>query len=98
MFPEEIRRRFSTRNQYTINLLQFFADSHLHPELKKIVAPLREAVFSIVNDSSDGPELTVAIRRVLDARDAFLRHYLVTHNFTLSPQKPPTDINAPSSL
>jgi hypothetical protein len=84
--PHEIREVYSTRSQLTMNLLSFFSDSHLHPILKDIVAPIRELAFSMVDDTIDGPELAVALRSLLDAKDHFVRHYLVTHNFKLPPQ------------
>jgi hypothetical protein len=83
--PHEIREIYSTRHQLTINLLSFFSDSHLHPVLVEIVEPIRELAFSRVDASIDGPELGVALRSLLDAKDHFVRHYLVTHNFKLPP-------------
>lgn len=83
MTPSDIRAKYAMRNSSVIGVLQFLADDHLHPALKMIVTPLRDAAFEIVDKSTDGPELTVAIRRIVEAKDAFVRHYLVVNNFVL---------------
>jgi hypothetical protein len=86
MTPEDIRNKYSLRNPAVTSVLQFLADSHLHPDLKRIVITLRDAAFILVDNMQDGPELTVALRRLVDAKDSFVRHYLVTHRFQLTPQ------------
>ncbi len=83
MLPEDIRKKYSTRHMSTVSILQFFADSHLHPTLKEIVIPIREVAFKMVDNFNDGPELTIGLRNLLDAKDAFLRHCLIVHNFSL---------------
>lgn len=87
MRAEEIRRIFFTRHMSTTNLLQFFADEHLHPELKRIVEPIRELAFTMVNILPDGSELLTGLRRLIDAKDAFIRQYLAAINFKLPQQR-----------
>lgn len=86
MNPHEIRLRFSNRHPSTVNLLQFFSNGHLHPELRELVEPIGELAFSIVEGTKDGPELTVALRHLRDARDSLIRHHLLVNNFQLRPQ------------
>lgn len=80
----EIRSTFATRHFSTLHLLQFFADDHLPPVLRAIVLPLRMTTFMLVQEAEDGPELTVAIRKMVDAKDSFVRHYLATHDFRVN--------------
>lgn len=86
MSPETIRQRYALRNQAVSSVLQFFADEHLHPELRSVATPIRELAFQLVDSMQDGPELTVSLRKLVETKDNFVRHYLVTHNFQLAPQ------------
>jgi hypothetical protein len=81
--PQEIRALFPLRNQAIVHVLQFFSDAHLHKDLLEIAVPIRILAFDLTRLMMDGPELAIALRRILDARDAFIRHYLITHNFKL---------------
>jgi hypothetical protein len=81
MSVPEIRALFPLRHQDTLHILQFFADNHFPKELWPMTALIRVTAFSIVEDIKDGPELTVALRKMLSSRDAFVRHYQTIHNF-----------------
>jgi hypothetical protein len=81
--PIGIRERFALRGYDTIQALQFFSDEHLHPELRAVVTPLRVAAFRLVDILQDGPQLSAALIRLVEAKDIFCRHYLITHNFKL---------------
>lgn len=81
MSVSEIRALFPLRNQAVLHILQFFADDHFPEEVRGITGLIRITAFSIVENTMDGPELTVALRKMLSSRDAFVRHYQVTHNF-----------------
>lgn len=83
MTPIQIREKYALRNHAVVGVLQFFADEHLHPNLKDVVTPIRLLAFDLVDMMQDGPELTVALRKLVEAKDTFCRHYLVTHNFEL---------------
>jgi hypothetical protein len=56
--------------------MQFFSYEHLPPSLQKVSAPFCELARSIV-DSDTGlpcnPERTVALRKLLEAKDAAVR-------------------------
>lgn len=92
MTPHEIKAYFSTRHSSVVNVLQFFADSHLHPDLKKIVTPIRELAFNAVEATTDGADLVVALRKLVEVKDNLCRHHLVVHNFKLTPQTPQLDV------
>lgn len=81
--PTDIRERFALRGHETVQALQFFSDRDVHPELQEVIRPIREAAFYLVDILQDGPQLTAALTRLVEAKDIFCRHYLVTHNFKL---------------
>lgn len=81
--PIDIREKFALRGHETVQILQFFSDMDLHPELRTVVEPLRVAAFTLVNRLKDGPQLTAALVKLVEAKDTFCRHYLITHNFKL---------------
>jgi hypothetical protein len=86
MSPQDIRSANSDRHISVVSLLQFLADSHLHPELQNVVTPIRNLAFDLIDQMKDGPELTVALRKLVEAKDSFCRQYLVDHDFNLTPQ------------
>lgn len=106
MFAAEIRKKFFTRHLATVSLLQFFSDEHLQPELKEIIKPVRTAAFAMVDLLPDGPELATGIRALIDAKNAFIRQYLVAIDFKLTPprlmldntEKPPVIPSIPTRL
>jgi hypothetical protein len=83
MTPLEIRAKYALRNSSVVTSLQFLSEVGYHPEIQKIVLPLQEAAFQLVDHLRDGTTLTVAVNRLVDAKDLFIRHYLLTHNFYL---------------
>ncbi len=54
-------------------LLQFFAYSHLPDHLKEISAPFGELANIIVDTLPANPERTVALRKLLEAKDCAVR-------------------------
>lgn len=76
MTPEEIRLKFSTRHPATIQVLQYFADAHLGANLQKITSEIQSLAFDMLGMIKDGPELTVGLRKLLEAKDAMVRAYL----------------------
>lgn len=80
----EIRSLFPLRNHAVLHVLQFFADDHLPKEILPMTALIRITAFTIVDDMEDGPELTVALRKMLDSREAFIRHYQATRKFKVN--------------
>lgn len=63
----------------TEHILQFFAYEHLPPHLQKVSAPFCELAKAIVCEESGlprNPERTVALRKLLEAKDAAVRAVL----------------------
>lgn len=55
------------------HILQFFAYDHLPPKLAEISRPFCELAKSIVETIPRNPERTVALRKLLESKDAAVR-------------------------
>jgi hypothetical protein len=65
------------------HIMQFFAYEHLPPHLQAVSLPFCELAKSITDSKNDGalnlprnPERTVALRKLLEAKDAAVRALL----------------------
>lgn len=54
-------------------ILQFFAYEHLRAELQAVSAPFGQLAHQIVAVLPRNPERTVALRKLLEAKDAAVR-------------------------
>ena len=54
-------------------ILQFFAYSHLRSDLQPVSRPFCDLAISIVDSLPRNPERTVALRKLLEAKDAAVR-------------------------
>ena len=54
-------------------ILQFFGYEHLRPGLKEISKPFCDMAYAIVETLPRNPERTVALRKLLEAKDAAVR-------------------------
>lgn len=59
-------------------MLQFFAYAHLPPNLQAASRPFCELALTIVDTLPANPERTVALRKLLEAKDAGVRALLFT--------------------
>lgn len=57
----------------TKTLLAFFAYAHLPPDLQEISRPIGELAASMVAALPSNAELTVGLRKLLEAKDCFVR-------------------------
>lgn len=57
-------------------MLQFFEYAHLPPNLQSISQPFCDMAKNIVRDLPRNPERTVALRKLLEAKDAGVRAVL----------------------
>ena len=57
-------------------LMQFFAYTHLPEALQKVSKPFGELAQSIVDTLPSNPERTVALRKLLEAKDCAVRALL----------------------
>lgn len=55
------------------NLLRFFEYDHLPEELQKISAPFRDVAVKMAKELPQSPELTAGLRKLLEAKDCFVR-------------------------
>lgn len=55
------------------HILQFFAFGHLPPHLMKVSEPFAKLADTIVETLPRNPERTVALRKLLEAKDAAVR-------------------------
>lgn len=62
--------------QPTEHILQFFAYAHLPPHLQEVSKPFCEHAERIVSTLPRNPERTVALRKLLEAKDAAVRALL----------------------
>lgn len=58
------------------HILQFFSFSHLPPHLQEVSRPFSEMADRIVSTLPRNPERTVALRKLLEAKDAAVRALL----------------------
>jgi hypothetical protein len=74
-----------TRHPATTQLLGFFEFEHLPPFLQAVSAPCHDLAFDIASTLPDGPELTAGLRKLLEAKDCFVRQALVVKQAETSP-------------
>ena len=55
------------------HIMQFFAHAHLPPHLAAISAPFGRLADDIIATCPRNPERTVALRKLLEAKDAAVR-------------------------
>lgn len=58
------------------HIMQFFAYAHLPPHLQDVSRPFGEMAQTIVDTLPRNPERTVALRKLLEAKDAAVRALL----------------------
>jgi len=62
------------RHPGTVGIVKFFAyDDYLPEHLQAISRPCRDLAEAMVRELPDGPELTAGLRKLLEAKDCFVR-------------------------
>ena len=61
------------RHPGTTGLLRYFAWEHLPEDLQAVSRPCGELALQLVDQLPDGPELTTGLRKLLEAKDCFVR-------------------------
>lgn len=64
---------YETRHPGTVALLRWFECDHLGGELLKHAQACRNLAHFMVLGLEDGPELTAGLRKLLEAKDCFVR-------------------------
>jgi hypothetical protein len=67
---------FKDRHPSTTNILRYFTWSHLPRRLQLISEPAGLLALNMVDQLPDGPELTAGLRKLLEAKDCFVRSRL----------------------
>lgn len=65
-----------TRTGESDHIEQFFAYSHLPPHLQAVSAPFGDLAGIVIRTLPRNPERTVALRKLLEAKDAAVRALL----------------------
>lgn len=60
------------------HIAQFFSYAHLPPHLQEVSRPFGELAQQIIATLPRNPERTVALRKLLEAKDAAVRALLAT--------------------
>lgn len=62
-------------------ILQFFAYAHLPEKLQAVSKPFGDLASTVVNELPRNAERTVALRKLLEAKDAAVRAVLFKESF-----------------
>ena len=54
-------------------IMKYFAYSHLPPQLQAVSKPLGDLAQQLDNSLPDGPEKSAGLRKLLEAKDCFVR-------------------------
>lgn len=63
----------SGRHPATVEILQWFEYDHLPHHLQMVSREVRDLAHRMAVSMSDGPELTTGLRKLLEAKDCFVR-------------------------
>lgn len=66
------------RHPATEHLLQYFTSDHLPEHLARIARPCADLADEVTRWLPDGPELSAGLRKLLEAKDCFVRAALDT--------------------
>ena len=61
------------RHPGTTQLLRFFEFGHLPEQLQRVSMPMADLAAEMAATLPDGPELTTGLRKLLEAKDCFVR-------------------------
>lgn len=68
-----------SRHPGTTHLLSLFAYEHLPPSLQIVSKPFHDLAYQMVGSMGleDGPELSVALRKLVEAKDCAVRQRVI---------------------
>ncbi|MFF7949150.1 hypothetical protein [Streptomyces griseorubiginosus] len=61
------------RHPGTTHLLRYFEYAHLPEHLQAVSKPCSDLAHQLADALPDGPELTAGLRKLLEAKDCFVR-------------------------
>lgn len=69
----EDNNAMNLRHPATFHIARYFAYDHLPPHLRAVSKPCAELAERMIDALPDGPELTAGLRKLLEAKDCFVR-------------------------
>ena len=60
--------------------IQYFSYDHLPQQLQKVSQPIHDLAHLMEEMLPDGPEKSAGMRKLLEAKDCFVRAFIVTKN------------------
>lgn len=66
-------RDLEGRHPGVAGIARYFTYAHLPEHLRQISKPCHDLAEQMIRDLPDGPELTVGLRKLLEAKDCFVR-------------------------
>lgn len=69
---------FEDRHPATRDLLRYFEYAHLHEDLQPVSRSCAHLAIAMAKKLPDGPELDTGLRKLLEAKDCFVRAALET--------------------
>lgn len=67
----------TNRHPATQHLLDQFSYEHLPPSLQVISKPLHDVAHQLSDALADGPELSTGLRKLIEAKDCFVRQRVI---------------------
>lgn len=61
------------RHPGTVGIARYFAYAHLPAHLRAVSRPCHDLAAQMIRELPDGPELTAGLRKLLEAKDCFVR-------------------------
>lgn len=61
------------RHPGTAGIARYFDYDHLPPHLQAVSKPCHDLAEAMIGELADGPELTAGLRKLLEAKDCFVR-------------------------
>lgn len=62
-----------SNSQMSNTIMQYFTYKHLPPHLQQVSQPLCDLATEMDNTLPDGPEKSAGLRKLLEAKDCFVR-------------------------
>ena len=69
----------ASRHPGTEHLLSLFAYDHLPEHLQKVSKPIHDLAHRAADNLGEGPELSAGLRKLLEAKDCFVRQAVIDH-------------------
>jgi len=86
------------RHPGTVGVLQFFEYQHLPADLGVVSMQFHHLAHELVDRLPDSPELTVALRKLLEGKDAAVRAALTAGGVRADPPRPQVEQMAHDTL